>query len=199
MDRSPRLLGVVPACGLSTRMGSAKALLDAGGQPFLVRVVSALTEGGCDPVVVVARTADAAVARAAAAAGAAVASNPDPDEGPISSIRIALAGWGEAVDGCAICPVDHPLVTGRTVRKLAERFAAGRADIVIPTHRGRRGHPAFFHRRLFRELLDPRLPEGARTVVRRRPERVRECAVDDSGVVADIDTPSEYRLHFQVA
>ena len=190
-------------------MGSAKALLDAGGQSFLVRVVSALTEGGCSPVVVVTREAAGAVAAEAKAAGAVAAeakaagavaaTNPDPEEGPISSIRVALAGWGEGVGGCAICPVDHPLVTGATVRSLVACFDEGAADIVIPTWHGRRGHPALFHRRLFPELLDPDLPEGARTVVRRRPSRVRECAVDDAGVVADIDTPSEYRSHFQVA
>lgn len=189
----------MPACGLSTRMGSAKALLDAGGQSFLSRVVSALTAGGCSPVVVVAREAAGAVAREAEASGATVAANPDPDEGPISSIRVALAGWGGGMDGCAVCPVDHPLVTGAAVRSLVECFHEGSAGIVIPTWRGRRGHPAIFHRRLFPELLDPDLPEGARTVVRRRPARVRECAVEDAGVVADIDTPAEYRRHFRVA
>lgn len=190
---------MVPACGLSTRMGSAKALLDAGGQSFLTRVVSALAEGGCVPVVVVVREAAGAVAREAEAAGAVAAANPDPGEGPISSIRLALAGWGGGMDGCAVCPVDHPLVTSATVRALATCFGEPSTDIVIPTWRGRRGHPAIFHRRVFPELLDPALPEGARTVVRRRPSRVRECAVDDAGVVADIDTPSEYRGHFQAA
>lgn len=189
----------MPACGLSTRMGSAKALLDAGGQSFLVRVVSALAAGGCSPVVVVAREAAGAVAAEANAAGAGVAANPDPDEGPISSIRLALAERGAGMDGCAICPVDHPLVTGATVRSLVACFEEESADIVIPTWRGRRGHPAIFHRRVFPELLDPGLPEGARTVVRRRPSRVRECVVEDAGVIADIDTPSEYRSHFQVA
>lgn len=164
-----------------------------------MRVVSALAAGGCGPVVVVARKADGAVAGEAKAARAVVAANLDPDEGPISSIRLALAGWGGGMDGCAICPVDHPLVTGATVRSLAACFDEGSAEIVIPTWRGRRGHPALFHRRVFPELLDPALPEGARTVVRRRPSRVRECAVEDAGVVADIDTPAEYRNHFQVA
>ncbi len=179
-------------------MGSAKALLDAGGQTFLVRVVSALAEGGCSPVVVVTRDAAGAVAQEARAAGAVLMANPDPDEGPISSIRLALAEWGGGVAGCAVCPVDHPLVGGATVGSLAADFRAAHAEIVIPTYRGRRGHPAIFHRRVFAELLDPALPEGARTVVRRHPSRVRECPVDDAGVIADIDTPAEYRRHFRV-
>lgn len=182
-------------------MGSAKALLDAGGLTFLWRVVSALSAGGCSPVVVVVRDERGAVATEAEARGAVVVGNPNPDEGPISSIRLALGEWGEGVDGCAVCPVDHPLIGGATVGALAACFAEAGAGtgIVIPTYRGRRGHPAIFHRRLFRELLDPHLPEGARTVVRSSPTRVREFPVDDPGVVADIDTPAEYRRHFSDA
>ena len=199
MARPLRVLGVVPACGLSTRMGSAKALLDAGGQTFLGRVVSALSAGGCSPVVVVARDSRGAVAVEAEAHGARIVPNPDPAEGPISSIRIALAEWGAGMDGCAICPVDHPLVAGTTVRSLVAYFADTEADIVIPTYRKRRGHPAIFHHRIFAELLDTDLPEGARTVVRRHPARVREYPVEDAGVIVDIDTPSQYRRHFRVA
>ena len=39
------------------------------------------------------------------------------------------------------------------------------------------------------------LPEGLRTVLRREPARVLEVAVDDPGVLADIDTPEAARLH----
>ena len=179
-------------------MGSAKALLDARGQSFLSRVVSALA-GGCHPVVVVVRDPRGDVAAEAHARGAVVEVNPDPAEGPISSIRLALAKWGEGMDACAVCPVDHPLVAAATVRLLAAGIADAEADILIPAYRGRRGHPAIFHRRLFEELLDPELPEGARTVVRRSPSRVREYAVDDAGVIADLDTPSQYRRHFRVS
>jgi len=36
------------------------------------------------------------------------------------------------------------------------------------------------------------LNKGAKVVVRKDPERVRELALDDPGIRADIDTPREY-------
>ena len=44
---------IVPAAGLSTRMGRPKLLLPFGGEPLIVRVVNALRQGGAAPVVVV--------------------------------------------------------------------------------------------------------------------------------------------------
>ncbi|NJD18716.1 MAG: nucleotidyltransferase family protein, partial [Gemmatimonadetes bacterium] len=109
-----RVAGVVPAAGASTRMGAPKALLDAGGRSFVAAAVGALVGGGCDPVVVVTAAGPADVRRRAEAAGAVVLVNPDPGEGPITSLRIALAALGPGVDGMAVLPVDHPAVRAET-------------------------------------------------------------------------------------
>lgn len=188
-----RVAGVVPCAGASTRMGTSKALLDAGGRSFVAAVVGALFGGGCDPVVVVVGPGQEDEARRARAAGAVVLENPDPGEGPITSLRLALAALGGDVEGVAFCPVDHPLVRPETVARLLEVFAAGDALLVLPTHGGRGGHPTLFRRGLFAELADRRLTGGARTVVRRHLEVAVRLDVDDIGVVTDIDTPEAYR------
>jgi len=191
-----RVAGVVPAAGSSTRMGAPKALLDAGGRSFVSAVVGALVGGGCDPVVVVTAPGQVEVGRRAEGAGARVLVNPEPGEGPITSLRMALSALGPGVDGVAILPVDHPAVRPETVAALLDALAAGGAPLVIPTVEGRRGHPAVFHRRLFAELLDPRLQGGARAVVHRHLEEATLVEVDDPGVLADIDTPDAYRAVF---
>ena len=192
----PRVAGVVPAAGSSTRMGTPKALLDAGGRSFVAAVVGALVGGGCDPVVVVTGIAQPDVRRRAEAAGAVVLENLDPGEGPITSLRIALAALGTDVDGVAVLPVDHPAVRPETVAAAVEAFAPGASPLVLPTFEGSRGHPTIFHRSLFPELLDPELDGGARTVVHRHLGRALLVAVDDPGILADIDTPAAYRAVF---
>jgi molybdenum cofactor cytidylyltransferase len=189
----PRVAGVVPCAGASTRMGTSKALLDAGGRSFVAAVAGFLFGGGCDPVVVVVGPGQEDEARRAEAAGALVIENPDPGEGPITSLRLALAALEGDVEGVAFCPVDHPLVRPETVARLLEVFAAGNAPLVLPTHEGRGGHPTLFRRGLFAELADPRLTGGARTVVHRHLEAAVRVAVDDIGVLTDIDTPEAYR------
>lgn len=194
-----RVAGVVPAAGASTRMGRPKALLDAGGRSFVAAAVGALVGGGCDPVVVVVGPGQDDVARRARAAGALLLENPDPGEGPITSLRLALAALGESAEAVAVLPVDHPVVRPETVEALLEAFRAGTAPLALPVHGGKRGHPAVLGRGLFPELLAAGLEGGARTVVHAHLEEALLLDVDDAGVVTDIDTPEAYRAAFRDA
>lgn len=193
---APRVAGVIPCAGASTRMGRSKALLDAGGRSFLAATVGALVGGGCDPVVVVVGPDQPDEARRAKAAGAVVLENPDPGEGPVTSLRLALAVLGGSVEGVAYLPVDHPGILPDTVATLRETFLESGAPLVLPTHGGDRGHPALFRRTLFPALADPALEGGARTVVHAHLGDAVLVAVDDAGVTQDIDTPEAYRAAF---
>jgi|GEM_PF-194113 len=173
-------------------MGSSKALLEAEGVPFLTRVIGALRAGGCDPVVVVVSDMEGDEAALAREAGGTLLHNAEPGDGPITSLRLAITEVGDEAAGIAFCPVDHPGIRPDTVERLLEAFAAGGAPLVLPTYRGRRGHPGVFARELFPDLLSPDLPEGARTVVLRNLERARLVEVDDDGVITDVDTPDDY-------
>ncbi len=176
-------------------MGSPKALLEAGDTSFIEAVVRALREGGCEPIIVV--TADEPeIVEAADATGARVIRNLDPGEGPITSLRLALAELGEEAEGLVYHPVDHPLVRSDTVGALLRQARERRTPLVVPVLEGERGHPTYFARELFEELLDPELEGGARTVVHRHLDRASLLRVDDPGIVADIDTPAAYREVF---
>lgn len=191
-----RLPAVVAAAGLSSRMGASKALLDAGGGTFLARVVGALNRGGGDPVLVVLRSLEGEEAREADACGSVPILNPDPGPGPISSLQAGLRNLPSDAPGTLFTPVDHPLFKGSTVKKLITGFLDALPPIAAPAFHGRPGHPVIFHQDLFPELLEEDLPQGARTVVRRHLEGRLLLDVDDPGVLADIDTPLEYRRHF---
>lgn len=190
-----RLLGVIPAAGRSTRMGSPKPLLDTGRGSFLARVAGALREGGVREVVVGVRDERSPIAAEAARVGAEVFVPPDLEEGPIATLREAIRR--REPDALVLHPVDHPLVEGATVAALVAA-AAGDPDahVVVPVLDGRTGHPVLLRRDLFAELLEPELPEGARTVVRRDRDRVLEVPVADRGILADLNTLADYRRHF---
>ena len=174
-------------------MGTSKALLEVEGETFVHRVVRALVDGGCDPVVVVVATGDTVVADAAAAAGATVIGNPEPGEGPITSLRLAIEHIDGEKGGLAYLPVDHPMVSAATVALLLESARASGSPLTVPMHGPKRGHPAIFASSLFPELIDPDLEGGARVVVHRHLAGAKLVAVADPGVIADIDTPEAYR------
>lgn len=190
-----RLPGIVAASGLSERMGTPKALLDASGRTFVDRIIRALGGGGCDPVVVVIRDLAGPIAIEARRNGGVPVLNPDPTPGPISSLQAGIRTLPGDTEGILFTPVDHPLFTESTVEALREAFRRTRAPAVLPVHRGRRGHPVLFSEALFQELLEDQLDEGARTVLRRYVGSVVEVPVNDPGILADIDTWDDYRRH----
>jgi len=187
---------VIPAAGRSHRMGTPKALLDAGGMSFLARILSSLREGGAGPLFVVVRDMADPAAREARDHGGEPILNPDPSTGPVSSLQAGIRSLSDEAAAVLFAPVDHPLFSPETVRALIRGFVETQAPLVVPAFEGWRGHPVLFGRVLFPELLEEDLPEGARTVVRRYLGERLQLPVDDPGILADLDTPEEYRRHF---
>jgi len=64
---------------------------------------------------------------------------------------------------------------------------------VIPTYRGRRGHPVLIGHQLFEELLTLSAGAGADSVVRKYRPVTRFVEVEDEGVAIDVDNPESYR------
>ena len=194
---------MIPCSGRSRRMGTTKAMLEAGGRTFIERVIHAHRAGGCSRVLVALPALDGPEAAEAVEVGAQVVMNSSPEEGPIGSLRASLRVLDDSVEGVSFCPVDHPLIHEDTVRKLIDTFRQSQAPLVVPTYNGKRGHPVLFGKVLFAELLSDALPEGARTVVHRHLDDTVSVPVDDEGTVIDIDDmtayrrhcPDEYRLH----
>jgi CTP:molybdopterin cytidylyltransferase MocA len=139
---------------------------------------------------------DGDVAKEAERQGGEVILNPDPAPGPVASLQAGLRALPPQVEAVFFAPVDHPLFSPRTVRALIQAFREHRAPVVLPSFEGWRGHPVLFSRDLFPELLEEELPEGARSVVRRYLSTRLQVPVEDPGILADIDTPEDYRKHF---
>ncbi len=189
------IAAAVLSAGESRRMGSPKALLDAGdGDTFVERIVKVLRAVGVRRILVVVAPDSGPIRLAVERVNASLVVNPDPGPGPISSIRAALdVVEPEGFGGLMFWPVDMPLVKPDSVGRVLAAFAPDGPAIVVPTHEGRRGHPVVHARSLWPELRSPEADGGARDLVRKDPSRVLEVPVDDEGVLLDIDTKREYR------
>jgi CTP:molybdopterin cytidylyltransferase MocA len=173
-------------------MGRPKALIGIGGRSAVARVVGAAREGGCVPVLVVTGADGDAVAAEARAAGAAVVENPSWARGRSTSVRASLPRLPAGAAGILLFPVDHPLVGPAVVRALREAFSARPdAEVVVPVHGGRRGHPSIFAARLFPEIAALGDDEPLRTVLRRPGRAVVEVPVADEGVLRNLDRPED--------
>ncbi len=79
------------------------------------------------------------------------------------------------------------------MRRLLAPGARRAHGLRVPLYRGRRGHPLLIHPPLIREIarLDP--ARGLRQLLENHPTEVEEVPVEDPGVLADLDTPADYR------
>jgi molybdenum cofactor cytidylyltransferase len=164
---------IVLAAGRGERFaqsGGATHKLDAllGGVPVLQRVLHTVAASGL-PFHVVrperGRTAD----------------------GMGDSIARGVAATADA-SGWLILPGDLPLVSVRTLRLVAQALASG--QVVLPFWRGHHGHPVGFGKQCGSSLAMLSGDVGAAAIVRARRQsgEVRELAVDDPGIVMDVDT-----------
>lgn len=179
---------IVLAAGASSRMGRPKALLPVGGRPAVEVVCATLRAGGArDVVVVVGR--HAAEIRAGADLGAVrVVDHAGWEAGRTSSIQAGLAALPADAAWTLLALVDMPLVRAQTIRAL---LAAPRedADVLVPLHDGRRGHPILLARSLFARIAALGPDEPLTSVV--RAARRRDVTVDDPGVLLDFDSPDD--------
>ena len=69
------------------------------------------------------------------------------------------------------------------------------SPLVIPSYHMRRGHPWLVERSLWDEILALRNPQTPRDFLNARAEQIKYVEVDDEGILADLDTPEQYRAH----
>ena len=179
---------VILAAGAGMRFGEPKAgALVRAGVRFIDAVVETARLAGADPIVVVVPPGFAAPA------GVRAVVNPNAAGEQIKSVRLGLGQLTNSTAvGALLWPVDHPFVRLESALAVIDAAKRTGAPIVIPTYEGRRGHPAWFVRDAWRELVTV-ADGGARTVVHAYGPRVIEVPVTDAGVVRDVDTPADLR------
>ncbi|HEY6092510.1 MAG TPA: nucleotidyltransferase family protein [Gemmatimonadales bacterium] len=189
------LAGIVLAAGRSARMGSPKALLDFLGVPFVVRIVQALEALEVKTRVVVLGPDGGRIHPVLADHDCMIAENPEPETGPIESLRVALRAVQPLQPSAVLVwPVDLPHVRVATVDRVLEAHRRTKAAIVVPTFGERRGHPVIWGSALFEELLMSRRAqeEGARAVLRAHQAEITAVPVDDPAVIDAVNTPEDY-------
>jgi CTP:molybdopterin cytidylyltransferase MocA len=143
----PPTTGLLLAAGAGSRMGMPKALVVGDdGEPWLVRGVRTLLDGGCDRVtVVLGASSDEALPllEGSGATGIVVA---EWAEGMSASLRAGLAGLTVTdADAAVVSLVDLPDVGTDVVRRLLDP-APTRATLRRASYDGAVGHPVVIGR-----------------------------------------------------
>jgi len=181
---------ILLAAGRSQRMGAKKQLLPIQGRPAVARCLESLRDAQAAEIVLVVNPEADDIVEAAKDFPVRVAVNEVPGSDMAASVMTGLACINREAAGVLVCPCDHPLVRPKTIEAMISAHVRMPDAIIIPVHRGRKGHPTLFPRALLEEL-----GTGAtmRDVIGRHHAKISLLNVDDEGVILDMDTPEDYR------
>ena len=181
------LVGLLLAAGAGRRMGRPKALVrDASGEPWLVRGVRALREGGCDTVTVVLGASADEASVLLEGTGATFVLADDWADGMAASLRAGLASLdsGDA-EAAVVSLVDLPDVGADVVRRVAG-LGGDRSTLARASYDGTPGHPVLIGRDHWQGVLDTSTGDrGARDYLATHRHLLVECG--DLATGHDVD------------
>ncbi len=183
---------IVLAAGASSRMGSPKPLLELRGETFLGRILATLAtvEGVGDRIAVLGHEA-ARVRRGVRFAGARAVTCRGWRRGMLASLRCGLRTALErdaALAAVLVCHVDQPLLRASTHARLLRAFGAGRGDVLVATHAGRRGHPVLLGRPFLDRLLADRWTASLAEAIEAHARRRVEVPCRDAAITQNVNT-----------
>ena len=203
-------VAIILAAGESRRMGRPKQLLPFGDKTMIECVIEAFRSPKVDRIVVVLGHSageirsvlegeppgepNGPVARLEPRPPRVqVVVNPNYRDGMFTSVQAGLRALPTRTKLVLIALCDQPRLQRATVEQLVGEFQQGGHKILIPSFRGRQGHPLLLAARYAKELL---LMEPSLTLkhfLANHPDDIVRLPVDDEGVLIDIDEPADYQ------
>ena len=193
-----RFGAVIPAAGLSSRMGVFKPLLPFGSSTVIETAVGSVLPYTTAATVVIGHRGKEIreVLQSRFGDRLMIVQNPDyASSDMLTSVKIGLRTLREC-DAFFLLPADMPLLAPQVYEDLIKACDSS-AEILIPILDGRRGHPPLIASSVIPDILAYEGEGGLKAIFAGR--RVKEIEVTDSGVAVDLDTPQDYErvIHYR--
>ena len=190
MTRRP-YAAIILAGGLSSRMRRFKPLLPLGNRTITDHLIDIFRQNDVDVILVGGHRREELFA-GILSRDIVLRENPDYESGMLSSVQAGVKDIDEGYQGFFVLPVDIPLVRTATIRILLEAARENPRSIIYPVFKGRRGHPPVIPGEMSRILAGFTGEGGLKAILARYNAASVNTPVADSGILFDIDTPSDY-------
>lgn len=189
------ITAIILAAGESKRMGEPKMLMPWGKSTVLQTVISTFQASGIKDILVVTGGAHQQVESLIGKTVETVFNENYQSGEMLSSIQLGLTVKMREASAALICLGDQPQVEERSVRSICNAFHAGKSQIVVPSFEMQRGHPWLVARSLWDELIAMKPPKTPRDFLKKHASKIHYVIVDNSSIIADLDTPEDYAKH----
>lgn len=181
---------VIVAAGMSSGGASFKPTRPVGSISAAKRIISTLQQAGVEPIVLVTGNQADALEKHVSKMGVICLRNEDYETTEMfDSAKIGLSYLADKCDQILFTPVDVPLFTAETVRRLA----ASGSRLASPTYNNKAGHPLLLSAGMVERILAYHGSGGMRGAVMNCGLPTARIPVDDAGVLIDVEEPEDYR------
>ena len=186
------ICAIILAAGESGRMQTNKLLLPYHGKTLIETVIDHVRQSDIDKILVVSGAFSDELLPVISLLPVKHCHNKDYKKGMLSSVQCGFRNLPAAVNAVMIFLGDQPAIPGEVANLLIREYRKSEKGIVIPVHKGRRGHPLLIDGK-YRHIigkLDHAV--GLRDLLYKYPEDVLEVNVELPEILKDIDTPQDY-------
>lgn len=181
---------IILAAGESRRLGQPKQNLVFRNKTLLQHAIDAALGSGCKPVIVV-LGANSGLIELAANEDIKPVYNSGWNEGMASSIRAGIKALENyEADNVLIMLCDQPFADAKLISAMQTRQQETGKAIVACSYGNTIGVPALLSKSLFPELLLLKGNEGAKHILKDRPQELTIVPFDIGAI--DIDTAEDY-------
>lgn len=190
-----RSFAIVPAAGVSQRMGQHKLLMPWGDSTVIEHVLAAWTSSNVTHTVVVLRRDDKPLIKACRKLSVDVVAPETPPAEMKTSVRFGLDFVRQIAaptdkEVWLLAPADMPRLHSETINRLLSDHKPRKPSILVPRRNSERGHPVLFPWSTAADVTTLEADEGVNALLDRHP--VRYIETTDATIRDDLDTPEDY-------
>lgn len=187
------IAAIVLAAGLSIRMGKPKLTLPWGDTTVIGQVVSVIQWAGLSQIVVVTGGFRQQVEAALQELSVDCAFNSRYQQNNMAlSLQVGISNVPSQTQAVLVALGDQPQIQVEIVRALLVAYAESKAPLLVPSYNMRRGHPWILDRSLWDDVMAITHPHTLRDLVNQHQEKIKYVVFENSSVLSDLDTPSDY-------
>ena len=174
-------------------MGFPKMLLTFKGETMLEKVIRHVADSDTDGILVVLGANRDRLLDLVEKFNVSHCFNDNYKKGMLSSVQCGIRNLSHAAEAVLVFQGDQPFIGTSVVNSVIREYRLSGKGLVIPTCRGRRGHPLLLSLSYADEVFNLDDHEGLRALTHRHPDDILEVETNDPGILRDIDTYDEYK------
>lgn len=181
---------VIVAAGESSRTGDFKPMIKIGTISMVQRIIANFQQAAVFPIVLVTGFRSAELEKHISKTGVICIRNEDyTNTQMFDSAKLGFSYIADKCDRTFFSPVDVPLFTVRTIKRLIESDAL----VARPAYGGTEGHPVLLSGKVLPALMATECGGGLKKAVEECCDDIESIEVSDEGVLKDVDAPEDYR------